>query len=256
MVTSIILYIVPAGRVAYWSSWKLWGLSKEAWGAVHTNLGFLLLLTLILHVFYNWSPMLSYLKNRSRQLRIFTPNFNISLAVTLVVVFGTLSGIPPFSSIINLSVSIKDGANKFYGEPPYGHAELSPLASFAEKVKIDIEEGLSRLKDAGIVVESSNQTLIQIAQLNHISPNQIYLTMKVAESLPVKGMPEDAPAGTGNQILADLCQTFELDGHLIVQELRNRKLLIEIDQTLKENAITNNIGPHELYALIREISLQ
>lgn len=256
MVTSIILYIVPAGRVAYWSSWKLWTLSKENWGAVHTNLGFLLFLTLVLHVFYNWKPMISYMRNQSKQLRIFTPNFNISLAVTLVVAFGTLAGIPPFSSILDLSASIKDDANKFYGEPPYGHAELSPLASFAEKVKIDLEEGLSRLKAAGIAVESSKQTLVQIAELNHISPNQIYLAMKPAESSTSKGMPEDAPGGTGNQTLADLCQNFGLDSSLIVQELRNRNVQIEIGKTLKENAITNNIGPHELYALIRDISQQ
>ncbi|MFP7753178.1 DUF4405 domain-containing protein [Thermodesulfobacteriota bacterium B35] len=27
-VTSIVLYIVPHGRVAYWADWHLWGLSK------------------------------------------------------------------------------------------------------------------------------------------------------------------------------------------------------------------------------------
>ena len=32
VLTSIILYIVPQGRVAYWADWRLWGLSKTDWG--------------------------------------------------------------------------------------------------------------------------------------------------------------------------------------------------------------------------------
>ena len=44
VLTSVILYIVPHGRVAYWSDWRLWGLSKTDWGNIHTNLGLLFLL--------------------------------------------------------------------------------------------------------------------------------------------------------------------------------------------------------------------
>ena len=25
LITSIVLYVVPHGRVAYWSDWRLWG---------------------------------------------------------------------------------------------------------------------------------------------------------------------------------------------------------------------------------------
>ena len=32
LVTSIILYIVPQGRVAYWADWKLWGLTQNRLG--------------------------------------------------------------------------------------------------------------------------------------------------------------------------------------------------------------------------------
>ncbi|MEE4254233.1 MAG: DUF4405 domain-containing protein, partial [Desulfuromusa sp.] len=143
MVTSIILYIVPAGRVAYWSDYRLWSLSKEDWGAVHINLGVLLLISILLHVYYNWTPMISYMKNKSKQLRIFTPDFNVSLIVTLVVFFGTLAGIPPMSSVINFGAAISEKANLYYGEPPYGHAELSPLADFADKVKVDLAESMA-----------------------------------------------------------------------------------------------------------------
>ena len=53
LLTSIVLYIVPQGRVAYWANWQLWGLSKTQWTHLHINLGLLFLVALILHIYYN-----------------------------------------------------------------------------------------------------------------------------------------------------------------------------------------------------------
>ena len=39
--TSIILYVTPQGKIAFWANWKMLGIGKEEWGALHTNLGFL-----------------------------------------------------------------------------------------------------------------------------------------------------------------------------------------------------------------------
>ncbi|RLB96386.1 MAG: hypothetical protein DRH90_24660 [Deltaproteobacteria bacterium] len=32
LLNSVVLYIVPHGRVANWADWRLWGLSKTDWG--------------------------------------------------------------------------------------------------------------------------------------------------------------------------------------------------------------------------------
>jgi hypothetical protein len=61
VLTSIILYIVPQGRVAYWADWKLWGLTKTDWGNIHINLGLLFLIALFIHIYYNWKPLINYL---------------------------------------------------------------------------------------------------------------------------------------------------------------------------------------------------
>ena len=63
LLTSIVLYIVPQGRIAYWADWRLWSLSKGQWGDVHINVGCLFLLALSLHIYYNWKPIVLYLKN-------------------------------------------------------------------------------------------------------------------------------------------------------------------------------------------------
>ena len=250
LVTSIILYILPSGRVAYWAGYRLWSLSKEDWGSVHINLGFLLLISILLHIYYNWKPMISYMKNRSKQLRIFTPDFNVSLVVTLIVFFGTLAGVPPMSSIINLGDSITDKANLVYGEPPYGHAELSPLADFAYKVKVDLDESLVKLKAAGIKVESSAQTMEAIAHANGISPQQVYAAIKPKNKSVESTMPEEAPGGTGNRTLAQICEMYQLNPDAIVQGLAEQNISAEPGQAMKEIAAANGLDPHGVYAAI------
>jgi len=68
LLTSIILYIVPQGRVAYWADWRLWGLTKTDWANIHMNMGLLFLIALSLHIYYNWKPLISYLKNTEYEI--------------------------------------------------------------------------------------------------------------------------------------------------------------------------------------------
>lgn len=102
VLTSIILYIVPQGRVAYWADWHLWGMTKTEWGNLHINLGFLFLFAGLLHIFYNWEPIKAYMKNRAKELRVFTPSFNvarrtdmISVVSRLIIVASLLLGLTP-----------------------------------------------------------------------------------------------------------------------------------------------------------------
>ena len=150
ILTSVILYIVPHGRIAYWADWRLWGLSKTQWSDLHLNLGILLLLAGFFHIYYNWKPITSYLKNRVKHIRVFTANFNIALLFTLLFAIGTLFEIPPMSTIVDFGESIKDAAAVKYGEPPYGHAELSSLKILARKEHLDLKKCAGLLLQAGI----------------------------------------------------------------------------------------------------------
>ena len=82
--TAVILYVAPQGRVAYWANWQLWGLSKTAWTNIHINTGFLFLISILLHIYYNWKLILAYLKNKAQELKVFNRDFNIALLLTAV----------------------------------------------------------------------------------------------------------------------------------------------------------------------------
>jgi hypothetical protein len=171
LLTSVILFITPQGRVAYWADWRLWGLTKTDWGNIHINLGLLFLIALSVHIYYNWKPLISYLKNKAKQIKVFTPEFSLALAITLVFIFGAYKLVPPFGWVMSLNEHFKDAGAEKYGEPPYGHAELSSLKTFAKKMKLDLAKSMKLLDQAGYAVEDSNMTLATIGRRYHIPPS-------------------------------------------------------------------------------------
>ena len=59
LVTGIVLYITPQGRVAHWTGWTIAGLGKEQWSAVHIVISLLFLTSAALHLYFNWRRSLN-----------------------------------------------------------------------------------------------------------------------------------------------------------------------------------------------------
>jgi hypothetical protein len=257
--TSVILFIVPQGRVAYWADWRLWGLTKTDWGNIHINLGLLFLITLGLHIYYNWKPLISYLKNKMKQIKVFTLEFNLALIIIILFVVGTYILIPPFSLIMSLNEHFKDAGAEKYGEPPYGHAELSSLKTFAKKMNLDLKKSLELLNKAGYPVEKGETTLGDIGRLYKVPPQTIYETIKpalIADNQNTERgalLPESPPSGTGNLTLADFCTQYELNTKLLLRALKKQEIEASEALTLKRIAANNNINPVDLYERIKAI---
>lgn len=250
MLTSIILYIIPAGRVAYWADYHLWGLTKTQWGDLHINLGFLFFATILIHTYYNWKAIATYMKNKAKAFRLFTKEFNVALLLTLAFSAGTLYEVPPFSSILQLGEDISSKANAFYGEPPYGHAELSSLQTFSNKMELELSQSMKRLNDSGLLFENSGQTLKEIADANNISPNDIYITISpLAER--IKTFPKEPPAGLGNRSLIDLCQEYSVNIKSVLSILANNGIEAKETMSIKEVANISGKDPFATYELIR-----
>lgn len=64
--------------MAYWAGWTFFGLSKDQYNAVHTTLMVLFLAARIWHIILNWRPIVGYLKDRSKKIPIFTPEFSLA----------------------------------------------------------------------------------------------------------------------------------------------------------------------------------
>ncbi len=253
ILTSVILYIVPAGRVAYWSDWRLWSLSKTQWTDLHINLGVLFLAAIFLHIFYNWKPIITYLKNRAKKVVVVTGEFNMALGITILILVGTYFMVPPFSSILDFSESFKDAASVKYGEPPFGHAELAPLVSLAKKTGLDPQKSLAALTAAGIKFNTPQAITLDVAKANGMTPKALYAIMAAAGQPHAQsgGMPEVPPPGSGNKTLVQLCDEYHLDLAALLTTLRQKGLRIDRDRKLKELAAENNISPVEFYDMMR-----
>jgi predicted DNA-binding protein YlxM (UPF0122 family) len=257
ILTSIILYIVPPGRVAYWADWHLWGLTKPQWGNIHINTGILFLLAIVFHIYYNWKLILSYLKSSTKKLKIFTKEFNVALILVMICLFGTYFEIVPFSSILSVSESFKDKGIKKYGEPPYGHAELSSLKLFTQRLGLDLEKSIALLKDAGYQIGGNNETLAEIARRHNVPPQQVFEIIKLTaeSSIPSlqkkTGLPDNPPSGTGNLTINDLCSQHNLELKDIIIDLEKKGIKAKGDMTIRKIAEENNISPFDLYEKIK-----
>ncbi len=256
-INSIMLYVVPEGRIAYWADWKFLGLTKGDWGAQHTTVGVLFLIAGVLHIFYNWRPILAYMKNKARQVRVFTGSFNVALVVTAIFVVGTYYNIPPMSTILHISESIKDSAAVTYGEPPYGHAESSTLKMFAKRENLDLDKGLELLEEAGIQVNGKEDILKDVAGANNRSPQQIYEIMKPAlkteQQENIARFPDAPESGWGKKKLSDACDEYGLDLTIILKKLGDKGLVAEAEMNIKDIAAANDMDPMGVFEALHEI---
>ena len=261
ILNSVILYVVPEGRVAYWADWKFFGLTKGDWSAQHTTVGFLFLLAGLLHIYFNWKPILAYMKNKARQVKVFTGSFNVALVLTAIFVIGTYYNIPPMSTILEISESAKDNASDTYGEPPYGHAESSSLKMFTKRENLDLEKSIKLLQEAGIAINGPQDTLKDLANTSERSPQQIYEIIKPAvmaaessQKAETAGFPDAPESGWGKKKLSEACDEYGLDLTRTIDGLTAKGLVAEAEMNIKEIAAANDIDPMGVFEALHEIA--
>ena len=81
--TGLILYIVPKGKIAYWADWHIFGLSKGEYGDIHTTSMVVFIFFGGLHIYYNWKPIMSYMKNSSHKVSFTKKEFLLALSINL-----------------------------------------------------------------------------------------------------------------------------------------------------------------------------
>ncbi|NMB71832.1 MAG: DUF4405 domain-containing protein, partial [Bacteroidales bacterium] len=178
IVTSIVLLTGPPTHVAQFSDWKLVGLTKCQWNAVHVMTGLLFLVVSIFHVFLNWKPILSYVKCSGwRYSRLVAPVF-VSFLITMYVGIGTLTGLPPMQQIIDWLRGTKIEYVRMYGVPPYGPAEKVSIKNLSGYMGWDLGQCIENMKKNGLKVGSTNQSVREIAENNGIPVGMVIESMR------------------------------------------------------------------------------
>jgi len=241
--TGIMLFIAPPGRIANWANWKLLGLGKEDYAQIHTTFMVLFVAMTILHVYYNWKPMTSYMKNKAKEMIVFTKDMLAAIVLSLVFIVGTLSGIAPFSSFLDFVDGIKNSWEKEYGTAPYSHAELSSLKMFCKKLGYDLEKSKAILKSNNIKFEET-QSLSQIGEENAVSPQFIFNLLK--KNFEKEGIQTIQLTGMGKKTISEVAQTLHLSSSELISKLKTLGMDAKKDDKFKQISEKYDLSPMDV----------
>ncbi|WP_457563210.1 DUF4405 domain-containing protein, partial [Caminibacter pacificus] len=96
--SGIVLYIMPHGRVAYFTGWTFLGLGKDAWDNLHVIFGILMVIVTIWHIVVNWKVLKKYLIAKESLF---------SLAIVVFIIFGTVNNLQPFKAVSDFEEYVK-----------------------------------------------------------------------------------------------------------------------------------------------------
>lgn len=89
-VSGVVLYVVPAGRIASWIDWRFLGLGKTDWGNLHIISCVLFMTVAAVHVWLNIKPLLAYIRHRAAATIAIKKETFLALGITIFFVVGSI----------------------------------------------------------------------------------------------------------------------------------------------------------------------
>lgn len=214
--SGIMLFVSPKGRVAHWTNWQLFGLSKDEYSALHVNFMIIFTVGILVHIVLNIKPLINYLKIKSKGVATFSYELVASAFLTLVFTVGTLAQIAPFQSFIDFEDSVKNSWEMEKDKAPYGHAELSSLRKISHELGIGENQMYLLLKRAGIKEVNMDEELGTIASKNGISPNKLY-------SIVTAGKKNSKKQNLGKKTLKEVANELEISPKQLYEKISSLK---------------------------------
>lgn len=260
VVSGVILFISPPGRIANWTNWAILGLRKQEWIGLHVCFSLLFLLGAVVHVFFNGRPLLNYFRNRMTRRAGFRLEWATALLLCAGVWLGARASVPPFSSLMAFNERVKESWDKPRDRAPIPHAELLTLAELSQKAGLDFATATSRLQARGVAGASSNVVVQELAQKNGRSAQQIFDALtdpntrvagRESQGQPGGHGGSRAGGGPGRKTLSEYCAGEGIELRTALARLQSKGLKASADQTMREIAVNNGYDrPYEILDLI------
>jgi hypothetical protein len=251
VVSGIILYIAPPGRIAKWTYIPILGLEKDQWQTLHTIFTFLFIIANGFHLYFNWNSFLSYLKNKRKQVFRIRLELLSATFLTIGIFCLVLLNAQPFKAVTEFGDSMKNDWSSDSSEPPVPHAEEMTIIELAKTVNKDPQLLISHLNDQGISAEQ-NSVIKKIAQNYKLSPQDIF------EKMQVSGKSSSTHGGTkkgyGRMRLEQICNDKNISLERVLSILKNEGMEATGNNTLKELGQKYNITPIEIVKIIEDTS--
>ncbi len=249
LISGIILYIAPSGRVAKWTYLTILGLEKDEWQALHIIFTFLIIIASGFHLYYNWKPFISYLHTKTKEKFTLKKELVLSVLVTILVFFLVLGNVPPFSNVLDLGEYFTESWENDSTEPPVSHAESMSFAELSVTINIPVEEMLKNLKQ-NQVIATENEIIKDVADNNSLTPLEIFKKMntvkKTSSSSSYYG------SGLGKKSLLEVCKQLNIDIDIALQRLAITGIKANSEMILKDIAKKNDKNPIDIIEIINK----
>ncbi len=255
-ISGVIAYIMPHGRIAYWTDWHFWGLTKDQWANMHIIASLLFLTAGGFHIYFNWTPLKNYFIAKLKGSLRFGRELALAAVLTLAICLSGVLPYAPFSYVFDFNAFVK--ASWVTGpdqEPPFGHAEELALAVFCKKTRVPLQQAMDALRQKGIKIESENQSFGDIAKANNTTPAELFVLIKHLERQPkVEARtftPQEveeafAGSGIGRKTLPEVAGMSGQGVEAIEARLAKLGWKVDRNDPLKKAADSLNVSPLEL----------
>ncbi|MDD3178819.1 MAG: DUF4405 domain-containing protein [Opitutaceae bacterium] len=257
LVSGIMLFLSPPGRVANWTGWTLLGLSKTQWTGLHIWFSSAFLVMVAFHLFYNWRPLVSYFKDRLTRQVGFRREWMAAAALSAVIAAGTLAQVPPFSTLLAWNEGFKESWEQPADRAPIPHAELLTLQELAEKGGVTLALATERLEASGITGFTAGTVVQEIAGNANKSAQELYAIILTAARTAADGNTAHQPTGEagggpGWKTLAQYCSDEGIPVADAIARLAAKGYKAGEQLTLREIAQNNGFAkPYGLIEVIR-----
>lgn len=260
--TGVVLFFVPPGRIANWSGWTMFALSKQQWIGLHDWFSIIFVIASVFHLYLNWKPFIGYFKSKVTKAFGLRAEWTLAVITCIAVFICTLVGVKPFSSLMELGESIKRNWDNPRLSAPIPHAELLSLIELAEKTPdVDLETILSNLKAKGIEVKSPDIVLGDLAEANNMTPAGLYEIALGQAASGVggggrRGQTEGGRGGGpgrgfGRMTLNQYCEQMDLNLDVAIKKLEQAGVTISAETTIRDIADSMDARPSEILDILQ-----
>lgn len=247
LVSGLVLYVAPPGRIANWTLWRLGPLDKTQWQALHTVFALIFVLTAVFHLVFNWRVLLAYLKTRLHTGTSHRREFAAAAGLTVLALALTLAGVAPVSTLVELGDRLKNSWVEPQAEPPVPHAEGLSLARLAETTGEPVDRLLSRLRQAGITDVTADATFGEVAARHGLSPHDLYVRI-LGTTTPAS---VNVEAGLGRKTVEQVCRELGIDLEEGLARLAAAGFQASPGDTMRTLAATQGRTPHDILPTLR-----
>jgi len=144
LISGVVMFIAPSGRVAREIGWTLLGLDRAQWQTLHLSFAIVFVAIGIFHLGFNWQGLLHHLRDRASRHLTLKWEAVVALAAVIWIAIGAVWMLPPASNLHDLNTYFR---KTFWADTPEPRGTVMPQTPTDGKTQIPEKSGATLPED-------------------------------------------------------------------------------------------------------------